>query len=64
LVTRRIWKRGKNEYSGERGEDQKRGKKMPFKSRRKNRTKKRKIGIKEKIDSGIACGLIITKKKT
>jgi hypothetical protein len=58
-VRRRIWKRGKNEDSGERGEDKKRGKKMPFKSRRKNR----KIRRKEKIQSGIACGLMITEKK-
>jgi hypothetical protein len=36
---------------------------MPFKSRRKNRSKKRKIRRKEKIQSGIACGLMITKKK-
>ncbi len=53
----------KNEDSGERGEDEKRGKKMPFKSWRNNRRKKRKIRRKEKIQSGIACGLMITKKK-
>jgi hypothetical protein len=56
--------KGKNEDSGERGEDEKKGKKMPFKSQRKNRRKKRKIRRKEKIQSGIACGLMITKKKT
>jgi hypothetical protein len=36
---------------------------MPFKSRRKNTRKKRKIRRKEKIRTGIACGLLITKKK-
>ncbi len=41
LVRRRLWKRGRNEDSEKRGEDEKRGKKMPFKSRRKNRRKKR-----------------------
>jgi len=64
LVRRRIWKRVKNEDSGERGEDEKRGKKMPFKSRGKNSRKKRKTRRKEKIQSGIACGLLITKTKT
>ncbi len=36
---------------------------MPFKSPRKNTRKKRKIRRKEKIRTGIACGLMITKKK-
>jgi hypothetical protein len=48
LVRRRIWKRAKNEDSEERWEDEKRGKKMPFKSRRKNTSKKRKMRRKEK----------------
>jgi hypothetical protein len=36
---------------------------MPFKSRRKKTSKKRKIRRKERIRTGIACGLMITKKK-
>jgi hypothetical protein len=36
---------------------------MPFKSRGKNSRKKRKTRRKEKFQSGIACGLLITKKK-
>jgi hypothetical protein len=35
---------------------------MPFKSRRKNKRNKRKIRRKERIQTGIACGLLITKK--
>jgi hypothetical protein len=54
----------KNEDSEERWEDEKRGKTMPFKSQRKNRRKKMKIRRKEKIQTRIACGLMITKKKT
>jgi len=35
---------------------------MPSKSPRKNTRKKRKIRRKEKIRTGIACGLLVTKK--
>jgi hypothetical protein len=37
---------------------------MPFKSPRKNTRKKRKIRRKEKIRTGIAYGLMITKKNS
>jgi hypothetical protein len=37
---------------------------MPFKSPRKNTRKKRKIRRKEKIRTGIACGLMRTKKNS